>query len=286
MTSSAVVVADVLEWAEATTRDLPWRRTRDPWAVLVSEFMLQQTQVDRVVPKFETFMGRFPTPESCATADQADVVRLWAGLGYDRRARHLHQAARVVASSHCGRIPDSFEALLELPGVGPYTARAVLVFAFEHDAAVVDTNVGRVLARLHGRTLAWAEAQRLADALVPAGMGWTWNQAMLDLGATICRKRSPRCDVCPVATSCAWQGSGDDPAVGSAGTSSPQSRFEGSDRQGRARLVHSLRHEPLPVAKAGETVGWVDEPDRVARALAGLVADGLVVEVDGMLRLA
>ncbi len=286
MDRTANIVPPVLGWAERQRRDLPWRRTRDPWLVLVSEVMLQQTQVARVIPRYERFVEAFPTPASCAAVPQAEIVRLWAGLGYDRRARSLHRCAVVVGERHGGRVPDDLDALLDLPGVGPYTARAVLAFAYERDVGVLDTNVGRVLARLGGRSLDRRRAQALADRLVPRGHGWAWNQAMLDLGATVCVKRSPACASCPVVDACAWRGEGQDPARGSAGTSGRQSRFEGSDRQGRARLLHRLRAEPLRADAAAEAAGWGGDAERAERAVAGLVADGLVVEVDGVLQLA
>lgn len=273
----------VLGWMSASRRDLPWRRTRDPWAVLVSELMLQQTQVARVVPKWTAFVDRFPTPAACAAAAPGDVVRMWAGLGYNRRALHLHQAARAVMDIHGGQLPHRLEALLALPGVGPYTARAVLAFAFERDVGVIDTNAARVLARAFaGRPLRATAAQRLADRLVPEGRGWEWNQAMLDLGATICTSRAPACGQCPIATGCAWISGGrgaPDPAVGSAGTSGRQSTFTGSDRQGRGRLVDALRAGPVSLdatALAG-ACGWPDDPDRAGRIVDGLVADGLAV---------
>jgi A/G-specific adenine glycosylase len=165
----------VLAWAVTELRDLPWRRTRDPWAVLVAELMLQQTQVARVLPKFEEFLGAFPTAAACAAAPRADVVCRWDGLGYNRRAVRLHEAAQAVVAA--GAFPSTLEGLLALPGVGPYTARAVLAYAFEADAAVVDTNVARVLARLHGRSLTPKQAQVAADELLPRGEAWAWNQA-------------------------------------------------------------------------------------------------------------
>jgi A/G-specific adenine glycosylase len=273
----------VLAWSSATRRDLPWRRTRDPWAVLVSELMLQQTQVARVVPKWEAFIDRFPTPAACAAVAPGEVVRMWAGLGYNRRALRLHQTARSVTDGHGGRLPDRLEALIALPGIGPYTARAVLAFAFEHDVGVIDTNAARVLARAFaGRPLRATEAQRLADQLVPEGRGWEWNQAMLDLGATVCTSRAPACGQCPVATGCAWMRRGrkePDPAVGSAGASGRQSTFTGSDRQGRGRLVDALRAGPvsLDATVLAGACGWPDDPDRAARIVDGLVADGLAV---------
>src|SRR5262249_802442 len=149
----------LLDWSAESRRDLPWRRTRDPWAILVSELMLQQTQVARVVPRYEEFLDRFPTAAACASADVGDVITMWAGLGYNRRAVNLHRCAGAVVSSHGGSLPDSLDALTALPGIGPYTARAVLAFAFERDVAVVDTNVGRVLARWDGRSLTAKEVQ-------------------------------------------------------------------------------------------------------------------------------
>ena len=162
-----LAVDPVLRWASGRREDLPWRRTRDPWAVLVSELMLQQTQVSRVVPRFAQFLERFPTVAVCASAGVGAVVEEWAGLGYNRRAVNLHRAAVQVVELHGGDFPDQLDALLALPGVGPYTARAVLAFAFEHDAAVVDTNVGRVLARQAGERLTASIAQTLADNMSP-----------------------------------------------------------------------------------------------------------------------
>ena len=266
--------ADVLGWWAGAMRDLPWRRTRDPWAGLVAGVMLQQTQVDRVVPKWHAFLGRFPDPAACAAAPVGAVVEAWAGLGYNRRGVALHRCARVVVDEHGGRLPDDLPALLALPGIGPYTARAVLAFAGEADVAVVDTNVARVLARQAGRRLRPAEVQDVADGLVPDGRGWAWNQAMLDLGATVCGARRPRCADCPVASTCVWRGGpAPDPAVGSAGVAGRQSRFEGSDRQGRDRLVDALRRGP--VADVAAAAGWPHDPDRAARVAEGLVADGL-----------
>ena len=267
----------LLDWFERRRRDLPWRHTRDPWAVLVSELMLQQTQVARVVPKYHAFLERFPTPAACAAAPRSAVVEAWAGLGYNRRAVNLHRCAEAVVCDHGGTLPADLAALLALPGVGPYTARAVLAFAFEQDVGVVDTNVARVLARHGGRSLQPREVQAAADAAVPSGAGWRWNQAMLDLGATVCRARRPGCDACPVRSGCAWAGGVDapDPAVGSAGVSGGQSRFEGSDRQGRGRLVDALRRGPVEAAAVPAVMGWPEDPGRARRVAATVVVDGL-----------
>jgi A/G-specific adenine glycosylase len=235
--------------------------------------MLQQTQVIRVVPKYYAFLERFPTVASCAAASAGDVVRMWAGLGYNRRAVNLHRAAVAMGE----RVPDTLEELMALPGIGPYTARAVLAFAYERDVGVLDVNVIRSLTRLHGRAVSQAEA----DALVPAGQGWTWNQALLDLGATVCTARAPKCDACPVAAGCVWRASGgDDPF-----TATRQSTFEGSDRQGRGRLVDALRLGPVASGDVPAACGWPTDPDRAHRIAASLVTDGLAVTTDGVLTL-
>ncbi len=273
-------------WAEGARRDLPWRRTRDPWAVLVSELMLQQTQVPRVLPRFEAFLRQFPTPAATASAPVAEVVRAWAGLGYNRRAVNLHRAAGAVVERHGGSMPVTLAELVALPGVGPYTARAVLAFAFEADVGVVEVNSARVLARaVAGHPLAPAEAQALADGLVPAGEGWAWNQAMLDLGATVCVKTAPRCGSCPLRSCCAWAGAGPDPAVGSAGAGGRQSTFAGSDRQGRGRLVDALRLGPVPLPVLAVAAGWPDDPERARRVADTLVDDGLAVLAGDVLSL-
>jgi A/G-specific adenine glycosylase len=266
----------VLTWGREHRRDLPWRRTRDPWAVLVSELMLQQTQVSRVQPVYPRFVARFPTPAALASASLGDALRMWSGLGYPRRVARLHAGAIVIQRDHAGRVPDELGALQALPGIGPYTARAVLAFAFERDVGVVDTNVARVLARHRGRRLRPAEVQSEADHWVPPGQGWAWNQALLDLGALVCGKRRWACSACPLQPECQWRGAGVDPAVGSAGVSGRQARFAGSDRQGRGRLLAALQRGPLPDAELAGAMGWPDDPDRARRVAATLVADGLV----------
>ena len=250
---------------------------RDRWSILVAEVMLQQTQVDRVVERWTRFLGRYPTPSVCAGAPVGDVIAEWSGLGYNRRAVYLHRTAATVVDRHGGEVPGRLVDLLALPGIGPYTARAVLAFADEQDVGVVDTNVARVLARRSGRRLRPAEVQAMADASVPTGSGWAWNQTMLDLGATVCRARNPTCGSCPVATGCVWRGRGDDPAVGSAGVSGRQATFEGSDRQGRGRLVAALAESPVTAGRLAETMGWPGDPERAARVASRLVADGLAV---------
>jgi A/G-specific adenine glycosylase len=306
--SRPALQAAVLAWGEATRRDLPWRRTRDPWAVLVSEFMLAQTQVVRVVPKWEAFVARWPNPPSCAGAPLADVIAAWAGLGYNRRAVWLHRSAVIISERPGGRLPSDLTGLTALPGVGEYTARAVLAFSFEQPVGVVETNTARVLARAAtGRTLSRAEAQLEADRLVPAGQAWAWNQAMLDLGATLCTSRRPACGECPLGKGapnsrlCRWARSGGpDPAVGSAGTSRAQSPFAGSDRQGRGRLLARLTAAGAGVVDGGErrlpiaispddlasAAGWPHDRQRALTAAMSLVHDGLAaMAADGTLRL-
>jgi A/G-specific adenine glycosylase len=293
----AAFAGDVLAWGLPQLRDLPWRSTRDPWAVVVSEVMLQQTQVARVLPKYLAFIARFPTAASCADASLGDVLRLWQGLGYPRRARNLHLLAQSVSA--VGEFPDTLDGLLQLPGVGPYTARAVLAFAFERDVAVVDTNIARVYARVLGMSLTQRQVQAVADSAVPVGGGWVWNQSLMDLGAVLCRPASPNCGDCPVRRLCSW-GSADvepspvdvptstvdkstrgaDPAVGSAGVSGRQARFEGSDRQARGRLLAALQHGAVNVDDVPAAMHR--DAATAERLVAALCAEGLViVERDG-----
>ncbi|MEZ5257190.1 MAG: hypothetical protein R2705_09970 [Ilumatobacteraceae bacterium] len=197
----------VVTWGVPRLRDLPWRRTRDPWAVLVSEVMLQQTQAARVIPKWEAFLAEFPDPAACAAAPLGAVLRAWQGLGYPRRAKHLHATAVAIVTERDGRWPDEIDALMALPGIGPYTARAVRAFAHELPAAVVDTNVARILARVTGARLTASRAQQLADRWADDDEPWTWNQVLLDLGASVCRPR-PNCPACPIRSWCEWHRSG------------------------------------------------------------------------------
>jgi A/G-specific adenine glycosylase len=273
--------ADVLRWGLPQLRDLPWRRTRDPWAILVSEVMLQQTQALRVIPKWHEFMTSYPSPSDCAEASLGDVLRLWQGLGYPRRARNLHASAtRIAALDH---FPSTLDTLLQLPGVGEYTARAVLAFAFEADAAVVDTNIARVLARVTGRRLTAKQAQSAADALLPAGDSWAWNQCLMDLGAVLCRPTSPRCADCPLQGQCAWRGIGNDPSIGSAGVSTPQARFAGSDRQARGRLMNALADGPVSVKRVAAVMRC--DAARAARLAGDLQREDLVVQHGQVLQL-
>jgi len=272
----------LLDWYVRTGRPLPWRATRDPYAVLVSEVMLQQTQVSRVVPRYHAFLARFPTPAALAAAPLADVLTAWQGLGYNRRARALQRAAQAVVAEHGGVVPADLDALLALPGVGAYTARAVLAFAHDQEVGPVDTNVARVLSRaVSGAPLGRAGVQRLADDLVPPGEGGRWSHALMDLGATVCGARAPRCDACPVAGACAWRArGGPDPAASTSVRSRPQAAFAGSDRYHRGRLVDALRAGPVARAELTAAAVLTAAPERLDAVVDGLVADGLA-EWDG-----
>jgi A/G-specific adenine glycosylase len=278
--------AAILGWYASHARELPWRRPdAGPWAVLVSEIMLQQTPVSRVLPAYVSWLARWPAPAALAAAAPADAVREWGRLGYPRRAIRLHAAARVITEQHGGAVPDSLGDLLALPGVGPYTAAAVASFAFGQRHPVLDTNVRRVLARLvrgsqRPPPSPTAMEVRLAESLLPAepGLAPRWSVAVMELGALICTADRPRCPECPVASTCAWHKAGqpaDDPA---------QARrtqgYEGTDRQCRGRLLAVLRDAAGPVPAARLDAAWPDESQR-ARSLASLVADGLAEALPG-----
>jgi len=275
---AAVVDADaILAWYAERRRDLPWRRTRDPYRILVSEVMLQQTQVARVVPYYEAWLARFPDERALADAAPADVLRMWSGLGYNRRALALQAATRAVVRDGW---PADAEGLRALPGIGPYTAAAVASFAFGEAVAAVDTNVRRVIARWDAVERSPRELAARADALLPAGRAADWNQAMMELGAMVCGARTPACDICP-ADACRSRGRA--VAVGaSAGPAAGRSarraqRFEDTDRYLRGRVVAALA--------AGEAVPAGFAPERLERALAGLARDGLIVREGASVRL-
>jgi len=204
----AAVHVALLNWFAADGRDHPWRRTRDPWRILVSEIMLQQIQVSRAIPFYSAFVARFPTVDDLAAASLADAIRVWGTLGRYRRVVALHRTAQIVVATHDGRIPRDPAVLRTLPGIGPYTAGAVACFAYEDDTAFLDTNMRRVLHRLFvgpdvpSRTVNDAALRRLAEAAVPAGRGWFWNQALMDFGAVRCTALRPACNGCPLRAHC------------------------------------------------------------------------------------
>ena len=224
------------------------------------------------MPRWTAFLERFPTVEACAGSSLGDVLREWQGLGYPRRARQLHMTAQRVIE--LGGFPRDIEGLTALPGIGAYTARALMAFAFELDAAVVDTNVARVYARVSGVRLTAKQAQRLADEACPSGSAWVWNQCLIDLGATVCRPLDPSCGDCPVRVRCVWHGGpATDPAIGSSGVSRAQARFEGSDRQARGRLMKALTAGPVD---GGDVAGVMQRDEATAaRLVTALVSEGM-----------
>jgi A/G-specific adenine glycosylase len=269
-------------WFADAARPLPWRAAEvSPWAVLVSEFMLQQTQVARVVPQWEAWIRRWPTPAALASEPPAEAVRAWDRLGYPRRALWLHRAAVEIVERHGGEVPDDLDALLALQGVGPYTARAIAAFAFGRRHPVVDTNTRRVIARA---VLGQAQPRPPSTARDLAGMSAllpesdaaarVFNAAAMELGATVCTARAPDCDACPIASACAWRLAGYPAYDGP--RRAVQARFEGSDRQVRGLVMRELRAAHRPVARDELTGLWADAA-QLDRAIDGLVADGLAV---------
>jgi A/G-specific adenine glycosylase len=273
----------VLDWYAQHARDLPWRHPEaSPWSVMVSEFMLQQTPVSRVLPVHEEWLRRWPTPAALAAEPSGEAVRAWGRLGYPRRALRLHAAAVSIVERHDGRVPESYDDLRALPGVGDYTAAAVASFAYGRRHAVLDTNVRRVLARAVGGVELPAPAVTRAEretavALLPEdeATAATWSVAVMELGALVCTAARPRCDACPLAELCAWRAAGCPPYDG------PPRRgqtWAGTDRQCRGRLLAVARDTDGPVHRSRLDAVWSDEPQRV-RCLASLVADGLLVHV-------
>ena len=285
----------LLGWyARAGRADLPWRVRRDPYFTVVSEFMLQQTQVDRVVPKFAAFVARFPGFAALAAATVADVVREWKGLGYNSRAVRLKRLAEIVVAEHGGAMPRDPAQLRALPGIGPYTASAVRAFAYDEDDAACDVNVRRVVHRLfYGIEFPPQAGDRILDAralaAVPPGMGHDWNSAMMDLGATVCTARAPKCGICPVAAFCA-AAPVDAVALEAARkrfarplSAQAALRFEETTRFARGRIVDRLRelppgagislldlHRELTPVLGGRSI------DEVGGVVGALVRDGLV----------
>jgi len=289
----AIIQYTLLNWYTRLGRDLPWRRTRDPYAILVSELMLQQTQVDRVIPKWHEWLAAFPTLATLAAAPTSEVIRLWSGLGYNRRAINLQRLAQAVLAHHGGRIPDDVAELKSLPGIGPYTAGAVAAFAHNRPVAMVDVNIRRLLHRLFvgaevpDYRVSEAEIWVIARAVVPPGRSADWHQALMDLGATICRPR-PRCDDCPVRV---WCRAAPEFAALPADAPRPtrsQGRWEGSNRQYRGRVLRALSALPqggtLPLAALGAQIRdeyTLADADWLRTLVVALARDGLVCVESG-----
>jgi A/G-specific adenine glycosylase len=282
-TDVAALHSAVNDWFAANARDLPWRRPEaGAWGVMVSEFMLQQTPVSRVLPVYEQWLARWPRPADLAAEAPGEAVRAWGRLGYPRRALRLHAAALAITERHAGRVPDDHAELLALPGVGEYTAAAVASFAYGRRHAVLDTNVRRVFARAvtgvqFPPDATSAAERRLAQALLPddEATAARWAAATMELGALVCAARTPQCARCPIAERCAWR------LAGSPAHDGPPRRgqtYAGTDRQVRGKLLAVLRDSGGPVTRRELDAVWDDSVQR-ARALDGLVADGLVEPV-------
>jgi A/G-specific adenine glycosylase len=274
------VRSGVVQWFDGAARDLPWRAPdRTPWGVLVSEVMLQQTPVVRVEPAWHAWLEQWPTPADLAQAPTADVLRAWGRLGYPRRALRLQECARAIVERHDGVVPRTDAELRALPGIGEYTAAAVLAFAYGRRSVVVDTNVRRVLARAVGGTAlpapSYTAAERaLATALAPDGDAEAarWAAASMELGALVCTAKAPKCGACPVAGLCAWRSAGSPPDAHAARRRTQA--WAGTDRQARGRVMAELRQADEPVDRALLASLWHD-PRQLDRAIAALIEDGL-----------
>ncbi|MBI5734553.1 MAG: A/G-specific adenine glycosylase [Mycolicibacterium neoaurum] len=267
----------LLAWFDEAERDLPWRKPGvSAWQILVSEFMLQQTPVNRVEPIWLAWVARWPTPSATAAAGSADVLRAWGKLGYPRRAKRLHECAVTVSTEHGDEVPSDVDTLLTLPGVGAYTARAVACFAYQQRVPVVDTNVRRVVSRvMHGCAEAPASARDLDEvaALLPEdATAPRFSAALMELGAIVCTARSPKCGLCPLPE-CRWRSAGYPAAAAPARRAQ---RYAGTDRQARGRLLDVLRASITPVTRAQLDVAWLSDPAQRDRALDSLLVDGLV----------
>jgi A/G-specific adenine glycosylase len=279
--SVARVHRRLLDWYAANHRDLPWRRTRDPYAILVAEVMLQQTQVDRVMPRWYAWLERFPTIASLAEASPADAIRAWQGLGYNLRALRLHGIARQTVADFDGRLPRDIAGLLTLNGVGRYTAGAVACFAYDQPVAMVDTNVRRVLSRVF--RVAPSSVEALADSVVPPAAAYAWNQALMDLGATLCRAQRPLCLVCPLVAECGGPVEAVEPKK-------PAGAFRGSRRYYRGRIVDLLRSLPagaaMPVDDLAARLAPSDQRQLLVSLIGRLAGEGMLdLDAERLVRL-
>ena len=286
----SIPAEDLVQWYTHSKRELPWRAAGvSAWQILVSEFMLQQTPVARVAPIWVDWVSRWPTPSATAAASAADVLRAWGKLGYPRRAKRLHECAVAIASDHGDVVPDDVDTLLGLPGVGAYTARAVACFAYRKRVPVVDTNVRRVVARaINGRADAGnpstvRDHAEVAALLPDDATAAEFSAALMELGATVCTARAPKCGICPL-TACAWRDAGY--PIGD-GPARPTQRYAGTDRQVRGKLLDVLRASAAPVQRAQLDVVWLSDTAQRDRALDSLLVDGLVEQTaDGRFALA
>ena len=276
------IAGPIIDWFAVNGRDLPWRRPGfTPWGALVSEFMLQQTPVNRVLPKLAEWLERWPTPADLAASSPGDAVRAWERLGYPRRALNLHATAVAITERHSGVVPSDVPELLALPGIGDYTARAVSVFAYGQRHPVVDINIRRVIARA---VLGLAEPGPAAkrdlvdmEALLPPSDddARAFNAGIMELGALVCVARTPRCEACPIAAQCRWRLDGYPDT--DAAKAPKQKRYEGSDRQVRGLVLAELRASEIPVTRTELALVW-PEAEQLDRSIAGLIFDGLAVD--------
>jgi A/G-specific adenine glycosylase len=282
---NSVIQQKILLWYKQHKRDLPWRKTDNPYYIVVSELMLQQTQVDRVIPKYYAFLKKFPTIQSLAMASAAEVIDTWAGLGYNRRALYLHKFAQAVTAQHDGQIPGSQEELIKLPGIGPYTSQAIRCFAFRMDVSVVDINIKRIYSRLFLRGEGSNnELNNIAREMIPHGEGVTWNNALMDFGATVCMDK-PKCDSCPLQSECSAYIAGCPEKYAKPKT---QSTFIGSNRYYRSLVIKALRkkkkftlslHEIHAIKPADKSEEWFKG------IITSLERDGLIVRKDDKIEL-
>lgn len=268
----------VLTWFDTAERDLPWRSTT-PWGVVVSEFMLQQTPVARVIPRWHSWMKKWPTPSDLAGAPQSEAIKMWENLGYPRRAIRLHATATHITTHHDGEVPDTYQELITLPGIGDYTANAILAFAFHQRSVVLDVNIRRLLARawlgLQSPTPSVSAIERkLAEDLLPksAATASRWAAASMELGALICTAKNPDCDSCPLRDTCAWKAGGHQQSTT---TVRKQAKYEGSDRAERGRILKILRDSTTLKTKVALGKEALDH-DQFERALNSLITDGLI----------
>jgi A/G-specific adenine glycosylase len=280
-----VSLSALVDWFESTKRDLPWRDPRcGAWGVLVSEVMLQQTPVVRVLPQFASWMARWPTPTDLAQDSVAEAVKAWDRLGYPRRAKRLHEAALTITRDHGGEVPIDLDALLALPGIGDYTARAIRTFAFGIPEAIVDTNIRRVVARVvlgdavAGPARTTLDRTRVSDLLAPMTEpkdACVAAAALMELGAVLCTPKNPACAACPMAPSCQWKTAGFPEYEGPLPTK--QATYQGSDRQIRGIILRELRHSDTPVRADFLATLWPDKT-QFFKTLRSLESDGLIRE--------